>query len=259
MRKLLTTALVPALALAFGCASHRLPQPRDCAVIGAAIGAVGGGAGAASYADNHSTGGAVGIGLAATVVGGGIGYAVCYLAHRDKQPSPLPVQHAEIPVQPPSPVAPTAPVAVVPPTPPATPVVPIAPIIAVAPVPPDVCRVATVIEGVNFDLGKTDIRQGAARVLDQVVRDLATCRSLHIRIEGHTDGVGQESDNEVLSRGRASSVRNHLVRGGISSERTNAVGFGERKPIADNASAEGRARNRRVEIHPIIETPAPTQ
>ncbi len=231
VRRFFTTALVAALVLACGCASYRMPEPRDCAAIGAALGAVGGGAGGASYAKDHSTGGAVAIGLAATIAGGGIGYAVCALARRSPEPTPIPVQHTALPepARPAAPAPPTAPV----------------------PAHVEVCSVSVVLDGVNFDSGKAEIRPDAARVLDQVVGSLGGCPAQRVRIEAHTDSVGSASYNETLSQRRANSVRSHLVGGGVSRERMDTAGFGERNAIADNATKEGRARNRRGEIHPI--------
>jgi outer membrane protein OmpA-like peptidoglycan-associated protein len=69
-----------------------------------------------------------------------------------------------------------------------------------------------------------------------------------ITVEGYTDSQGAASFNQDLSQKRAQSVRDYLVSRGIASDRVDAVGFGPDKPVADNASAEGRANNRRVEI-----------
>ncbi len=67
-------------------------------------------------------------------------------------------------------------------------------------------------------------------------------------VEGHTDSVGSDAYNQTLSERRANAVRDVLVNQyGVGGERVNAVGYGETRPVADNASAEGRAVNRRVE------------
>lgn len=67
-------------------------------------------------------------------------------------------------------------------------------------------------------------------------------------IEGHTDGVGTEGYNQILSERRAEAVRGFLRARGVSSERLNAIGKGELDPVDSNASADGRRRNRRVEV-----------
>ncbi len=67
-------------------------------------------------------------------------------------------------------------------------------------------------------------------------------------VEGHADSQGAAAHNQDLSQRRAESVRGYLVSHGITSNRVTAQGFGVTRPIADNASPEGRANNRRVEI-----------
>jgi len=69
-----------------------------------------------------------------------------------------------------------------------------------------------------------------------------------VRITGHTDDIGSERDNQILSEGRANAVRDALISRGIAATRIEAVGKGENEPIADNATEEGRAKNRRVEF-----------
>jgi outer membrane protein OmpA-like peptidoglycan-associated protein len=71
---------------------------------------------------------------------------------------------------------------------------------------------------------------------------------LKISIEGHTDNVGTPQSNQILSESRAKSVMNALVSKGISAGRLKYKGWGQTKPIADNASEDGKAKNRRVEI-----------
>ena len=67
-----------------------------------------------------------------------------------------------------------------------------------------------------------------------------------IRINGHTDDVGDAADNQTLSQGRAEAVRAYLVQAGIDPDRLTALGFGETRPMASNDTPEGRARNRRT-------------
>ncbi len=67
-------------------------------------------------------------------------------------------------------------------------------------------------------------------------------------IDGHTDSQGSDSSNQTLSDRRANSVRDYLIKKGIDGSRLKATGFGESKPIADNTTAAGRAKNRRTEM-----------
>jgi outer membrane protein OmpA-like peptidoglycan-associated protein len=76
-------------------------------------------------------------------------------------------------------------------------------------------------------------------------------------VEGHTDSQGPAAYNQELSQRRAQVVRDYLVTRGIASDRITAQGFGPTRSIADNASAEGRANNRRVEIVVTPTNPAP--
>ena len=89
-----------------------------------------------------------------------------------------------------------------------------------------------------------EARANLQRVVDFVQKD----PSRSVLIEGHTDGSGSANANQVLSQRRAEAVRNALVEEGVDASRLSAAGVGEDRPVADNASDEGRAKNRRVEI-----------
>ena len=104
-------------------------------------------------------------------------------------------------------------------------------------------------EKVFFDTGKTSVQQRSMPLIEEVAAVLKDNPNIHIRIEGHTDSRGSEDYNETLSQGRAESIRKLLAKRGIADGRLDAVGFGERRPIAENTTKEGRATNRRVEIH----------
>ena len=101
---------------------------------------------------------------------------------------------------------------------------------------------------VTFQTGKYDLKPDFREVLDSVVLVLNEFNQTLIESAGHTDSVGSEESNLVLSRNRANAVADYLVSEGISSERVLTVGHGELRPIADNATAEGRQLNRRVEL-----------
>lgn len=99
---------------------------------------------------------------------------------------------------------------------------------------------------VSFDTGRADIRPELRPVLDQFAQGLDA--SMHVRVVGHTDSTGSDAVNDPLSVARARSVQDYLSARGVSAQRVEISGVGSRQPIADNATAEGRARNRRVEI-----------
>jgi len=108
-----------------------------------------------------------------------------------------------------------------------------------------------VLGGVLFETAKWTILAHAYPVLDDVVLVMKNNPSLKLEIQGHTDSVASKPYNQKLSEKRASAVRTYLVQKGIASERLSVVGFGLTVPAADNATAEGRAKNRRVEFRPI--------
>jgi outer membrane protein OmpA-like peptidoglycan-associated protein len=101
---------------------------------------------------------------------------------------------------------------------------------------------------INFDTGKATIRPDSQPVIDQVTEMLQTNPGLMLSVEGHTDSVGAPASNKILSENRAKSVVAALVAKGIEAKRLTAAGWGQDKPIADNQTEEGRAKNRRVEL-----------
>jgi iron complex outermembrane receptor protein len=135
----------------------------------------------------------------------------------------------------------TAGEAAVPPPPPA----PLAQ--AVAPPPP--AKKKIVLRSVHFDFDKATLKADATPLLEEAVRVLKQEGSVDIVVEGHTDSVGTDEYNLGLSRRRAETVRRYLVAHGVASSRITAEGLGESKPVASNETADGRAQNRRVELH----------
>jgi outer membrane protein OmpA-like peptidoglycan-associated protein len=101
---------------------------------------------------------------------------------------------------------------------------------------------------VQFDTSKTTIQPKSLPLLDQVVAMLKASAALQLSVEGHTDNKGIDAENQKLSEGRAKAVMAHLVSKGIPAARLSSVGFGASKPVADNRTEEGRAKNRRVEL-----------
>ncbi len=102
---------------------------------------------------------------------------------------------------------------------------------------------------VSFDTGRSDINANLRPILDQFASGLSNQPNTEVRVIGHTDNVGSDSVNNPLSMQRAQSTRDYLTARGVSPSRVMIDGRGEREPIATNASAEGRAQNRRVEIY----------
>jgi len=101
---------------------------------------------------------------------------------------------------------------------------------------------------INFDFGKSIIRDESKPVIEQIVQMMKSNPELKVGVEGHTDNVGSPVSNKTLSEARAKSVVTSIVSQGISADRLSPAGFGQDKPIADNNTEEGRARNRRVEL-----------
>jgi outer membrane protein OmpA-like peptidoglycan-associated protein len=108
-----------------------------------------------------------------------------------------------------------------------------------------------ILRGVNFDFDKSNIRPDARPVLDEAIRTLKEYGDIRVSVEGHTDSRGTDAYNQGLSMRRANSVADYLASGGISRSRMEIRGFGESKPVASNETDDGRAQNRRVELHVI--------
>lgn len=101
---------------------------------------------------------------------------------------------------------------------------------------------------INFDTGKSVIRDDSKPIIDQIVEMMRSNPDLKIGVEGHTDNVGTSASNKTLSEARAKSVVAAIIAQGISADRLSPAGFGQDRPIADNSTEEGRAQNRRVEL-----------
>ncbi len=102
-----------------------------------------------------------------------------------------------------------------------------------------------------FDTGKATIKMESVAVMVDIIQILNEYPTAKFTVEGHTDSVGSSSSNQRLSEARAASVRDFLINEGITSNRLSAIGFGEEKPMASNATRSGRKQNRRVEINLI--------
>lgn len=104
-----------------------------------------------------------------------------------------------------------------------------------------------VLDGVEFDTGKATIRPESFPRLDRVVEYMMHKKKSRIEISGHTDNVGNPANNQKLSEKRAQACRDYIVSKGIDASRVQAVGYGDKRPVATNDTAEGRQANRRIE------------
>ena len=161
-------------------------------------------------------------------------------------PPPAPPAPAPAAVAPPPPPAPApAPVVVVPP--PAPPPAPApAPVVA----PPAATKV-TFAADAFFDFDKSVLKPEGKAKLDDLVGKIKDINLEVIIAVGHTDSVGSDSYNQKLSVARSESVKAYLVSKGIEKNRVYTEGKGEKQPVADNKTSEGRAKNRRVEIEVV--------
>ena len=138
------------------------------------------------------------------------------------------------------PVVAPAPVVVAPPV--AAPVVPVAP--------PAATKV-TYAADAFFDFDKSVIKPAGKEKLDDLIGKIKDINLEVIIAVGHTDSVGSDSYNQKLSVRRSEAVKAYLVSKGIEKNRVYTEGKGEKQPVADNKTAEGRAKNRRVEIEVV--------
>lgn len=218
MNRQLKTGLVLCLGLAMaGCGGQKI-KPGDvlCPIVGAAAGA----GVVAAGADTDETGALAG----GAVVGAAIAYLVC---HEADKPAPA----APAPAPAPAPVAKK----LTPPPPP-------------PPAAPEVGSKIISLEGTNFDFNKATLTAAGTAKLDEAAKVLGENPTVKLNVEGHTDGVGSAAYNQGLSERRAKAVVAYLVGKGVDGARLNPVGYGKSKPVATNDTAEGRAKNRRVDL-----------
>jgi outer membrane protein OmpA-like peptidoglycan-associated protein len=101
---------------------------------------------------------------------------------------------------------------------------------------------------INFERAKADLTSDSTQTLKDLAQIANECPSFSIQIEGHTDAEGTDERNQRLSDRRARAVADFLAQNGVEARRLTTVGYGASRPIADNATAEGRAKNRRIEF-----------
>ncbi len=106
------------------------------------------------------------------------------------------------------------------------------------------------LKGIKFDFNKAIIKPESYPILDEAADILKTHPDIKVELQGHTDSVGSDAYNLKLSDARAKSVRDYMIqKHNIDASRLSAQGYGERKPIGDNRTKEGRNQNRRVDFH----------
>lgn len=209
--RLATHSLIAAALITSGCSATRPAPPAKCAAIGAIAGGASGAVIGGVWENDDNAEHAV-AGLAAGVAAGAlIGYGICAM-----------MPEKQVMAQ------------------------------AAPPPPAPVVKKKVVLPGVSFALNKASLSDEATMIIDTEVIPVLREDSDHtVRVEGFTDSSGAEAYNQKLSERRAQTVEEHLAAAGIDRSRIEVVGMGESNPIASNDTAEGRAKNRRVEIKVI--------
>jgi OOP family OmpA-OmpF porin len=110
------------------------------------------------------------------------------------------------------------------------------------------CAEIATLDGVHFELNRAKLTGKAKEILDQSAATLKKS-GVSVTVAGHTDSTGEADYNMDLSKARAKAVVDYLTSRGVSRDKLSVKGFGEEKPVADNSSSIGRAKNRRVELH----------
>ena len=217
--KAMVGTLVLALSMS-GCAAMQERRWSWCAVGGGLLGAgIGGAAGGVLVSEYEGGDGGTDSEVAGAAAAGGVGGAIigALLGHLICDPVETPP-----PPPPPPPVA--------------------------KPAPPAPGTKITEIKGPQFDFNKSQIKPEGKRRLDDVVRLMRDNPNLRIEAVGHTDSVGSDAYNMKLGEKRARAVADYLTSQGVSPSRIDVRSEGESHPVASNATADGRAENRRVEI-----------
>jgi OmpA-OmpF porin, OOP family len=109
-------------------------------------------------------------------------------------------------------------------------------------------KINYVAKNVFFATGSAKLLPKSFKALDEAAKLLKEDESLYVDVDGHTDATGAADKNQTLSEARANSVKAYLVSKGIAESRLTATGYGSTKPVADNKTAAGKAKNRRTEL-----------
>ena len=109
-------------------------------------------------------------------------------------------------------------------------------------------KASLILNGVYFDSDKATLKAESLAILDKVVVGMKDWPEIRVEIAGHCDSTNTDAHNQKLSEARATTVQQYLIAKGIAANRVIPKGYGEKQPIADNKTLEGRAKNRRVEM-----------
>ena len=112
----------------------------------------------------------------------------------------------------------------------------------------DLIQNVLTVGGIAFDGSKADLAEDSEGILDRASAVVARCPDAGVEVGAHSDSGGSSARNRDLTQTRAEAIVEYLVAAGVKRERLTAVGYGETKPIADNATATGKAVNRRIEF-----------
>lgn len=115
-------------------------------------------------------------------------------------------------------------------------------------------RGSVTLHGVTFEFDSATLTSDSHAVLTAVAQDVKRYPNLKLELQGHTDSVGNDAYNLRLSEQRAQSVREFLIAAGVNPQQLSAKGYGETQPTASNATADGRAENRRVDMQ-VLDNP----
>jgi OOP family OmpA-OmpF porin len=126
-----------------------------------------------------------------------------------------------------------------------------APVPTLAPAPKQVVSKVTYNADALFDFDKSIIKPAGKATLDDLIAKVSNVKLEVIIVVGHTDSVGSDAYNNKLGQRRADAVRAYLISKGVEKNRVYTESKGERQPVADNKTKEGRAKNRRVEVEVV--------
>ena len=106
---------------------------------------------------------------------------------------------------------------------------------------------------VEFEVKSFELTESGMRLLDEVVDALKGAPEVRVLIEGHTDDRGSNTENQLLSEQRAEAVVTYFIAKGLAAERFDTIGYGESQPVESNNTADGRARNRRIQFTALLD------
>jgi len=147
-----------------------------------------------------------------------------------------------------APVAPARPASPAAPSAPATPAAPAAPAAPARAAPSSVRQAVVIQADALFDFDKSVLRPDGRKSIDDALAKIRATDIEMVIATGHTDSVGSDAYNQKLSERRAAAVKDYLVSKGIAASKITTIGKGESQPVATNKTAEGRQKNRRVDI-----------